>query len=165
MAFIMRNQEETECITSCLRQTQQGMERLANGLCSLKIKLFLPLYLVHPGRNPPFLSKVPSVPPATPYTHRRGSTSEIQDPTKAKRETLAAPPGPRRKLRFDHDDDDEKENQRPPLEKTPEPRDEDEPGRWSVLRYLLEKWEADIEVFQHQVLHDLQDLKLKLGIH
>ncbi|ATQ38557.1 E4 [Gammapapillomavirus 23] len=166
MDFIMRNQMGTEFIIFYSREMQQGMEKLDNGLCSLKIQLFLPLYLVHTGRNPPFLPKGPSVPPATPYLQRRASIPNIQDPTKAKRETLAAAPGPRRKLQFDNDDDDEKENQRPPPEKVPERRDDEEAThQWSVLGYLLQKWEADIEEFQRQVLQDLQDLKLKLGIH
>ncbi|AGC93432.1 E4 [Human papillomavirus 175] len=166
MVFIMRKVMEIEHTIFCLNQTQQGMEKLDNGLCSLKIKLFLPLYLAHTGRTPLFPPKGLSAPPATPFPHRRAShPGGIQDPTKAKREALVAPPGPRRRLQFDNDDDDEKENQRPPPEKLPETRDNDEPERWSVLGYLLEKWEADIERFQQQVLQDLQDLKLKLGIH
>nr|AYA94031.1 MAG: E4 protein [Human papillomavirus] len=165
MGFIMRKPMEIECTIFYLSQTQQGMEKLDNGLYSLKIKLFLPLYLVHAGRTPLFPPKGPSVPPATPFPLRRASHPNVQDPTKAKREALAAPPGPRRRLQFDNDDDEEKENQRPPPEKAPEPRDDEEPERWSVLGYLLEKWELDIDRFQRQVLQDLQDLKLKLGIH
>nr|AYA93961.1 MAG: E4 protein [Human papillomavirus] len=166
MVFIMRNPMEIEHTISYLSQMQHGMEKLDNGLCSLKIKLFLPLYLAHAGRTPLFPPKGPSVPPATPFPHRRAShPGIIQDPTKAKREALVAPPGPRRRLQFDNDDDEEKENQRPPPEKGLEPRDDEEPERWSVLGYLLEKWEADIDRFQRQVLQDLQDLKLKLGIH
>nr|AYA94870.1 MAG: E4 protein [Human papillomavirus] len=166
MAFTMKSQEAIEFIISYLREMQQNMEKLDNGLCSLKIKLSLPLCLAHTGRNPTFLPKGPSAPPATPFLHRRASSPGIQDPTKAKRETLVAPQGPRRKLHFDNDEDDEKENQRPPPEKGHEPKDDDDTGRqWSVLGYLLEKWEADIEQFQRQVLQDLNDLKLKLGIH
>ncbi|AWK28197.1 E1/E4 protein [Human papillomavirus type 219] len=58
---------------------------------------------------------------------------------------------------FYHEND--KENQAP--EDILSESDTDKPH----LRPLLDKWENDIQQFKQQVLHDLDDLSKKLGIH
>nr|AYA94766.1 MAG: E4 protein [Human papillomavirus] len=119
------------------------------------MKLFLPLSPVPTGRNPYHL-KPPSVPPATPFPHRKPT---LPDDTKVKREALAVHPPSRRRLQYD--EDEEKENT-PPSESPQDRRDDDR--KQQLLGSLLQKWAEDIEVFQQQVLQDLQDLRLRLGI-
>nr|AYA94745.1 MAG: E4 protein [Human papillomavirus] len=119
------------------------------------MKLFLPLSPVPTGRHP-YHPKPPSVPPATPYPQRKPA---VPDDNKVKREALAAQPPFRRRLVYD--DDEDKENTTPTTESPQDRREED---RHQLLGSLLQKWAYDIEVFQQQVLQDLQDLKLKLGI-
>nr|AYA94375.1 MAG: E4 protein [Human papillomavirus] len=132
-----------------------------NGLCIIKIKLFLLLLLAPLKPRSSDLFKGPSgelsplPPPGTPFPSRKP-----QDDKRAKREELTQPRRPHQ--RYDIDDDDQetnKENHPPPADRS------DVDWKKTVLQSLLEKWAADILWYQEEILRDLNDLRLKLGIH
>ncbi|ATQ38606.1 E4 [Gammapapillomavirus 25] len=142
------------------------MAAQVDGVCNIKIKLFYPppLFLVLQGGLSTNLTKPGAGHPHTPLPHRK---SLLDDP-RPRREALSHPPfKPPHKpvVRFDYDDDEEKENE-PPESRPPK---DDEPTKqtaqgWSLSR-LLRQWEQDIERFRQQVYQDLEDFKLRLGIH
>nr|AYA94923.1 MAG: E4 protein [Human papillomavirus] len=126
-----------------------------NGQFILKIKLFL-LFLLASLKAPSpdlfkGLQRDTSAPPGTPLPIRKP-----QDGRKTKREELAQPP--RRHLRYDDDDEDPNKENVPPYD-----RNADD-WRKTLLQHLLEKWEAELNWYQEEVLRDLQGLRQKLGI-
>ncbi|ATQ38515.1 E4 [Gammapapillomavirus 22] len=149
-------------ITFCyLPLMQKHMVPVEDGLLNIKMKQFLllPLLPVHnKGRSPTLLKdhqRDLSAAPGTPFPFRKQ-----QEERKLKRDDLIPPP--RRHLRYDDDEDESnKENVAPP-QYPYGPKDEER--RKASLGYLLEKWAEDIIWYQEQVLKDLNDLKLKLGI-
>ena len=121
------------------------------------MKLFL-LSLAHKGQLPTSLFKdslpLPGTPPRTPLTARKPPADE----TRAKRQALQQPP--HRHQNFDADDDDDENKENLPI-------DEDRKGygRRQLLQSLLERLEEDLQAYQEEVLRELSDLRLKLGIH
>ncbi|ATQ38480.1 E4 [Gammapapillomavirus 22] len=127
-----------------------------NGQCILKTKLFL-LFLLASLKAPSpdlfkGLQRDTLAPPRTPPVRKP------QDDRRAKREELAQPP--RRHLRYDDDDEDPNSNKEniPPYD----PNADD--WRKTLLQHLLQKWEAELNWYQEEVLRDLQGLRQKLGI-
>nr|AYA94570.1 MAG: E4 protein [Human papillomavirus] len=141
----------------CLLLTLTDIVQLENGLLNLKMKLFL-LSLAHKGHLPPSLFKdtspPPGTPPRTPLTVRKPPPA---DETRAKREALAQPPHRRQNYDGDDDEDENKENH---------PIDEGRKGyaRRHLLQSLLERLEEDLQVYQEEVLRELNDLRQTLGI-
>nr|AYA93440.1 MAG: E4 protein [Human papillomavirus] len=133
----------------------KGMVQLDNGLCTIKMKLCLPLplSLAHQNRSPDLFKGLQRSPPlpGTPHPHRK-----VPDERKQKRDDLARPPA-RRHLNYDQDDDEEEPNK-----ENLDPKEEER--RKVILGYLLDKWAEDILRYQEQVFQDLQDLKKRLGI-
>nr|AYA93934.1 MAG: E4 protein [Human papillomavirus] len=123
----------------------------------MKLFLLLPLLAALKGRSPTLLKdhlRDLSAPPGTPFPHRKA-----QDDRKGRREDLTPPS--RRHLRYDDDEEEtNKENEPPHYPYGPK----DEERRRQIWEYLLRKWADDINWYQEQVLKDLNDLKLKLGI-
>nr|AYA94222.1 MAG: E4 protein [Human papillomavirus] len=144
--------KETKTILLCLLLMQKGLVLLDNGQYILKMKLCLPLLLVHKNRSPDLFKGLPkdlSHLPGTPHPLRR-----LPDDVKQKRESLTQPS--RRRLHYEEDDEGEgnKENQDP----------KDDERRRALLGWLLDKWAEDIIQYQEQVLQDLNDLKQRLQI-
>nr|AVN89949.1 E4 protein [Human papillomavirus]AYA93803.1 MAG: E4 protein [Human papillomavirus] len=132
----------------------KDMVQQDSGQCYIKMKLFLilPLLALHKPRSPDFLKGRhgdTSAPPGTPFPLRK-----VPDDKKAKRDELAQPP---RRHQFEPDDDENNKENLPP-----ERNDDD--CKKSLVQSLLDKWAEDIIWYQQEVLRDLNDLKLKLGI-
>ena len=161
MDSILRMQTGTKVILLCLHQMPKDMVLLENGQYIIKMKQFLPLLLVLKGRSPPSLLKDQSVPPGTPFLPRRVS---LPDDTRAKRELLTAHhhQPPRRRLQYDEDEEDPNKENTPPEVVEQERRDNER--KKFLLQYLLTKLEEEIQLFQEQILHDLNDLRKKLEI-
>nr|AYA93521.1 MAG: E4 protein [Human papillomavirus] len=159
MDYILKIQMETKVIFFYLLMRPKSMVPVEDGLLDINMKLFLllPLSALHKGRSPNLLkdlSKDLSVPPGTPYPHRK-----LQDDRNKKREDLVPPH--RRHLTFDDDDEEgNKENAPPQYPLGPK----EEERRRAILGYLLDKWAEDILWYQEQVFQDLKDLRQKLGI-
>nr|AYA94302.1 MAG: E4 protein [Human papillomavirus] len=125
------------------------------------MKLLLPpsalqgLTLQPPTRTPPTFPQ----PPKSPYPPPR----KAPDDSKGRRSGQV----PGRKLLFEDDVDDNKENlpptsSRPPLQK--EEDEEEEETNINSLPQLLKKLGQDIDQFQENIFHDLSALKRRLGI-
>ncbi|ATQ38508.1 E4 [Gammapapillomavirus 22] len=167
MACTLKTIMETNHILHYLLLMHKLMVPVEDGQLSIKMKLFLllPLLAVHKGRSPTLLKEPQrdlSAPPGTPYPHRKA-----QEERKQRREDLVPPPL-RRHLRYDDGDDDENNNNNStnkenlPPQYPYDPKDEDR--KRVIWGYLFHKWAEDIAWYQKQVLEDLQDLKLRLGI-
>ena len=152
---------ETKVTLFSLHQSPKNMVLLENGLCIIKMKHCPLLLLVHKGRSPSSLLKDPSLLPGTPFLTRRPTAP---DDIKARREALTANPQqpPRRRLQFDYDDEETNKENQPPDVQDQGPREGER--RKLLLQYLLERLEEDIQAFQDQVSHDLNDLRKRLGI-
>nr|AYA93810.1 MAG: E4 protein [Human papillomavirus] len=151
MDFTLMTLQAKEIILHCLLLMLKGLAPQDTGLLILKMKLFL-LSIVHKGHLPTSLLKDPLLPPGTPYPGRKHTPA---DATKEKRESLAQPP--RRPPNYDVDDDDENKENHPP--------DDDRKGYGkSVVESLLRRLEEDLQLYQEEVLHELNDLRRKLEI-
>nr|AYA94759.1 MAG: E4 protein [Human papillomavirus] len=156
MVYILKTIMVTKHTLLSLLLMRKDMVLLENGLYIIKMKLCLLLLLVHKQHSPDLfkgLQKDLSRVPGTPHPARK-----TPDDVKLKRESLARPP--RRHLTYDVDEDEEenkeenKENQEP----------KDDERRRAFLGLLLDRLAEDILQYQEQVLHDLADLRQKLGI-
>ncbi|ATQ38494.1 E4 [Gammapapillomavirus 22] len=158
MDCILKMNMEIKVIFYYLLMRLKNMVPVEDGLLNINMKLFLllPLSALHKGRSPNLLkdlSKDLSVPPGTPYPHRK-----LQEDRNKKREDLVPPH--RRHLHIDEDDEEANKENTPQYPLGPK----DDERRRAYLGYLLEKWAEDIIWYQEQVFQDLRDLKQKLGI-
>nr|AYA93429.1 MAG: E4 protein [Human papillomavirus] len=154
MAYTLKISRVTKTILLYLLLMQKDMVQLENGLYILKMKLCLLLSLVHKAHSPDLfkgLQKDLSRVPGTPHPMRK-----IPDDVKSKRESLARQPT-RRHLNYDVDEDEEEPNK-----ENLDPKEDER--RRAFLGYLLDRLAEDILQYQEQVLHDLADLRQKLGI-
>ncbi|ABR20506.1 E4 protein [Human papillomavirus 88] len=145
-------------ISFYLSLSLKNMAVVDNGLCIIKILLFLPLppaLLGGPHPSPPKPISTPQ-PPATPRPLPR---REVQGSDYKRR---SAQPPPRRPTIFDlQEEDEEKENE------PPEQREEEQPPTETLsenLSRLLRRWDQDIEHLKDLVSRDLDDFKRTLGI-
>ncbi|ADR77931.1 E4 [human papillomavirus 129] len=150
MDCIMWTKMETKVIFYCFLKMPGDIVTIIFGVCITKMNTFiflLPALLGGLTLGPQRNLLAPRTPPGTP----RRPTDEARH--KQRRQALGLANGAQRS---DDDDEEEKENQQNPKE-----------GNSlldNLLSRLLNKWEKAIDQLEEQILTDLKDFKLRLGI-
>nr|AYA94038.1 MAG: E4 protein [Human papillomavirus] len=160
MACIMMKSVVIEYTLCCSIQMHKNMDKPEHGQCCLKTKLLLPpsalqaLSLQNPGKTPPPFPQ----PPKSPYPPPR----KAPDDSRGRR--LGLVPG--RKLLFDEDEDENKENLPPSSTRPPPQKDEEEEEEdlQLDLPHLLKTLGQDINQLQENILRDLNYFRKRLGI-
>ncbi|ATQ38349.1 E4 [Gammapapillomavirus 11] len=134
-----------------LKKMLIDMATQENGLLIYQMnKFFLPLLLALLGGiylTPP--RSTGGLPPPTPRPKRKSE----EDRFNRRRQALALP-----RDHQEDDDDEEKENRPPPKD------DEELKETEDLVQYLLKQLEKAINQYEQQILQELRDLRLKLGI-
>nr|QAB13916.1 MAG: E4 protein [Human papillomavirus] len=151
MDYILLNMMVHKRTFCCLKEMHIDMATQENGLLMCQMnKFFLPLLIALLGGiylTPP--RSTGGLPPPTPRPKRKSE----EDRFNRRRQALALP-----RDHQEDDDDDEKENRPPPKDEEELKETED------LVQYLLRQLEKAINQYEQQILQELKDLRLKLGI-